>query len=112
MRVPELPSKEEQERHNPTHIPYAPWCDGCAIGLWQGEAHRRRQGEVLSPNPVLDMDYCFLALEDGDAETATILVIQDSVSSYTGAARAPAKGPTPRAVAFPRIYLDELGYPR
>eukprot|EP00959_Pyramimonas_sp_CCMP1952_P444127 9298285-Pyramimonas_sp.AAC.2 len=46
------------------------------------------------------MDYCFLALEDGHAETAAILVMQGSASSSTGAAQVPAKGPTPYAVAF------------
>eukprot|EP00959_Pyramimonas_sp_CCMP1952_P444126 9298285-Pyramimonas_sp.AAC.1 len=42
MRAPGLPSKEEQEKHNLTHIPYAPRCDSCVIGRRQEEAHRRR----------------------------------------------------------------------
>ncbi len=41
--------------------------------------------------PVLAMDYCLLAVDEKDSETATTLVIRDDLSSYTGAAVVPEK---------------------
>ncbi len=58
------------------------------------------------------MDYCFLAVDERDAETATRLVIRDEVSSYTGAAVVPEKGPSPYAAACLERYFDEVGYRR
>ena len=39
-------------------------------------------------------------------------MIRDEVSSYTGAAVVPEKGPSPYAVAFLEKFLDEVCYPR
>ena len=58
------------------------------------------------------MDYCFLGIDEKDSETATVLVIQDSVSSYMGAAQVTAKGPSSYTIAFVSSFIDEVGYPR
>ncbi len=35
-KVEELPSKEEVEAHNASHVPYRSWCPHCANGATQG----------------------------------------------------------------------------
>ena len=105
------PSGGEQLRHSLTHLPYAAWCESCVTGRGQEEQHRKRH-PTLKHTPTLAMDYCFLAIDEKDAETATALVIKDEISSYTGAAVVTAKGPTPYSVSFLESFFDEVGYPR
>ena len=45
VKVPMLPSARQQELHNITHHPFAPWCEACLVG-------RSRQ----SPHPKADAD--------------------------------------------------------
>ena len=106
--TPKLPSEEERARHCLTHLPYASWCEACVTGRGQEEQHRRKNSHAR-PMPVLAMDYCFLAVDEKDSETATTLVIRDEVSSYTSAAVVSVKGPTPYAVAFLERSFDEVG---
>ena len=44
---PRLPSRQEVQEHELTHIPYRSWCAHCVRGAGRSDAHRRRprQGE-------------------------------------------------------------------
>ncbi len=74
LTVPKLPSPEEQARRALTHLPYTAWCESCVTGRGQEEQHRKQHG-LAKVTPVLAMDYCFLAVGEKDAETATTLVM-------------------------------------
>ena len=39
VKNPKLPSAEEVEIHNRTHIPYRSWCKWCVAGRGRGDQH-------------------------------------------------------------------------
>ena len=39
---PRLPSRQEVQEHELTHIPYRSWCVHCVRGAGRSDAHRRR----------------------------------------------------------------------
>ena len=56
-----MPSKEEREAHNITHLPFRPWCEFCVRGRGRDRYHRRVGGEAAEQElPKISVDYGFL----------------------------------------------------
>ena len=43
---PNVPSKEEYDRHQLTHIPYRSWCPHCIRGRGKNAAHKKLDKEI------------------------------------------------------------------
>ena len=58
---PRAPSKEEQERHAVSHLPYAPWCESCIAGRARNGPHQKAGDEVKAEEevPVIQLDYAY-----------------------------------------------------
>ena len=58
-RDPRLPTPEQIEEHNCTHLPFRDWCSFCIMGRGRGQQHKRSQGHESSV-PVVGVDYFFI----------------------------------------------------
>ena len=104
---PKLPSAEEVEAHNLTHLPYRSWCPHCVRGKGKTMDHRRASREKIVRE--LHVDYCFMSAR-GDESTKCIVVAKDYDSKSVMASVVPVKGssrefPARRIIAF----IRELG---
>ena len=59
-RDPKLPTAEQIEEHNCTHLPFRDWCSFCIMGRGRGNQHKRNQGHESSV-PVVGLDYFFIS---------------------------------------------------
>ena len=104
---PKLPSAEEVETHNLTHLPYRSWCPHCVRGKGKTMDHRRAGRPKMIPE--LHVDYCFMGSK-GDATARCIVVTKDYEHKCVMASVVPIKGssheiPAKRSGAF----IRELG---
>ena len=53
LPVPKLPSKMEQEMHNLTHIPFAPWCQ-CCVATRAKEDARKEDERMKEETPKIE----------------------------------------------------------
>ena len=85
---PQLPSREEVEEHNLTHLPFRNWCAHCVRGTGRSADHRVREREDGLPE--VHMDYCFLGTEGESTET--VLVLRERPHRMTMSTIVPMKG--------------------
>ena len=60
---PRLPSRQEVQEHELTHIPYRSWCVHCARGAGRSDAHRRRARQYEEREQHMttwSIDYAFM----------------------------------------------------
>ena len=70
-----IPSPEEVDRHNMTHLPFRNWCPHCMRGRGKEAPHHRSkegQGEL----PEVSLDFCCPSRECGNG-ALTILVAKE-----------------------------------
>lgn len=92
---PEMPSKEEVERHNLTHANYQSWCKHCQAGFAARDKHvskdKKKKGkrkltkhgyvDVPDTEPLQDgvtkfsIDYVYLNSDDGEVAPATMVMV-------------------------------------
>ena len=128
---PCMPTKEEVEIHNATHVPFRNWCVFCVKGKAKSDPHFEKDTRESEGN-VVSIDYAFLGTkedevqgaddeEDGDADdegddgptNLKILVLRDRRTKYITSSVVPRKGDHPYAVH--RVGQDIsniLGYKR
>ena len=79
---PKLPTKEEVERHQATHTPYAPWCKHCVTARAVRRRHPHRgRGAVIVPDvdsdttgPIkVSLDYMHLHERNGRGPGGVLL---------------------------------------
>ena len=98
---PRLPTQQEVDEHNLTHLPYRSWCPYCVGGKGKMAAHFKQiRADGL---PEIHLDYCFMAT-DG-SPLATILVAKEKFSKMSMSSVVPMKGgsvefPVRRVLAF------------
>ena len=61
---PKLPTQEERDIHNLTHVPYAAWCEDCVRAPDKEGIHVEQESVVDSLQPIIQFDYFFLSGED------------------------------------------------
>ena len=71
VRAPRVPTQEERDAHEATHIPHEEWCEVCVAGRGRNKAHRRKKE---APGSSSDADSPGASAEEDD----------------------PVKGPVPR----------------
>ena len=68
LKVP--PSKEGQQLHNLSHLPYAPWCASCVCFRARADKQQRSDGARRA------------SVVEKDVDTMTCLVMFDSTTGY------------------------------
>ena len=71
MQDPKLPSKEEVEEHELTHLPYRSWCRHCVRGRGKEMPHKKTTEEPLQHE--FHFDWAFPGDEGGE-DTLKVLV--------------------------------------
>ena len=109
MLNPKLPSKEEVEIHEMTHLPFRNWCAFCVKGCsYEGGHFRAERDERAIPE--VHVDFCFLGSEVGKEKLTTVVAKErDSgmiMSSVIPTKASEGKFAASRVAAFCR----ELGF--
>ena len=91
QRSPVLPSREEVEEHNRTHLPYRSWCAHCVRGWGESRSHRNLKAASERSVPHVVMDYCFMG-QEGEETTMPILAIKDTKTRRLFSIPVPCKG--------------------
>ena len=64
-KLESLPSKEEVEAHNASHVPYRSWCPHCVKGKAKAGFHKKQDSSSHTV-PTISMDYFyFVKPEEG-----------------------------------------------
>ena len=106
LRDPGMPSKQEREEHELTHLPFRPWCAACIRGRAKDKMSLRLPEAYSQCRvPRVRMDYCYLTDKSGEeegeegkgdeesaGESATVLVVQESVCRSVWAYMVDRKG--------------------
>ena len=115
--VPCMPTHEEVEAHNATHVPFRSWCAFCVAGKAKANPHFKGSNKVVQGENVVSLDYAFIGDRpptadgdsDADSETETggyrdsqgnlkVLVSRDRKRGYVCANVVPSKGDHPYVV--------------
>ena len=106
---PKLPTKEEVDTHNITHIPPRCWCSHCIRGRGVSDPHKRVVDERLFPR--ISFDYFFMGQHDAE-DTLPLIAIKDSESRAVFSHALEAKGVNDYAIAQCCADVTSLGYRR
>ncbi len=133
---PCMPTEEEVEKHNATHIPFRSWCPYCVAGKAKCNPHFKKDGDRPSSVNVVSLDYAFIGdksvveqeeeekdeEEEGEVEedesggeksNLTVLAMRDRKHGYVCASVVPRKGDHPYTVHRVGYDLSNiLGYKR
>ena len=86
QRSPVLPSAEEIETHNATHLPRRSWCKACIAGSRVSPPHCRVAADEHLV-PTISLDECVLKRKTGRGQPCTaVVVIRDSRTLAVAAA--------------------------
>ena len=91
LKSPVLPSKEEVEEHNRTHLPYRSWCAHCVRGWGESRSHRTLKAAAERTLPHVVIDYCFMGKE-GEETTMPKLAVKDTSTRRLFSIPVPCKG--------------------
>ena len=107
MKDPIMPSEDEIEEHNLTHLPYRSWCVHCVRGRGEATPHRMMERDEDAV-PELHLDYCFLGKKHEEAQP--VLVARDRDTRMTLSFLVRSKGVSDD-LACNRIlaFLKEIG---
>jgi len=109
MINPRLPSREDVEIHEMTHLPFRNWCPHRIKGRGI-EASHKRAGRDKDALPELHVDFCFMGSEVGEGNL-TIVVARERDSRMTLSEVVPVKGSTGKfAASRVAAFIRELGY--
>ena len=98
LPAPQLPSKAMIDRHNLTHIPYAPWCEHCVSARRNNTAHKQKFCAAYRRSiPLLVMDYGF-ARDGRNKDLTTTLIAKVYPCRKPLAMVADTKGRDPLAI--------------
>ena len=64
--VPCMPTQEEVDAHNATHVPFRSWCPFCVAGKAKANPHFKKDSERAKIENTVSLDYAFI----GDAAQA------------------------------------------
>ena len=113
LTYPSMPSRQEVQEHNITHLPFRSWCPFCVAGKATCAPHRRGVGHNDDAVPLVAFDDCFMGERDeNETDNITIMVGRDRKSRCYATIPVPQKGIDPMQYAVRRglKFLDFLGY--
>ena len=75
--VPCMPTQQEVEIHNATHVPFRSWCPYCVAGKAKANPHFRKASDRVQSENIVSLDYAFIgdrkdADSDADDETEEV----------------------------------------
>ena len=92
QKLKELPSSEEVEVHNLSHVPYRSWCPHCVKGKGVASKHVK-QDSSRNEVPTISMDYFyFIKGESKDERGPPSIVIIDDKTGMVKSAVLKQKG--------------------
>ena len=106
MQDPRMPSVEEVEEHEKTHLPYRSWCKHCVAG--RGTEHPCRKGEGGGEVPEFLLDWAFPGEEEA-GKTLTMLVARMGDIRMTLSTLAPSKSSGEFVANRVLAFLKECG---
>ena len=85
LKVP--PSEEEQQLHNLSHLPYAPWCASCVCFRARADKQQRSDGARRAGVATISFDFCYTksvpeSMDEKQVDTMVGLVMCDSATGY------------------------------
>jgi len=108
--TPRLPSRQEVDAHEMTHLPYRNWCPHCVMGRGVEAPHKRVERDVGAV-PEVHVDFCFPGSVVGAGESLTVVVARDRDSRMMLSEVIPTKGSTGKFAASRVVcFIRELGY--
>ena len=110
VRDIKVPSQEEVDKHNLTHLPFRNWCSHCMKGRGK-EAPRYWSKEGQGELPEVSLDFCFPSREGGNG-ALIILVAKERRSKMTLSLVVPSKSTGAFAACRVWAFLREIGCER
>ena len=95
-RDPGMPTEQELEEHNATHLPHRPWCPVCTKARGKEDAHKKVQ--VKGDKPIISMDYKTFGESPSEDDKLTMIVLKDETTGCVAAHVCQSKGSTDRWV--------------
>ncbi|CAE8582737.1 unnamed protein product [Polarella glacialis] len=87
-----LPSPQERQQHDKTHLPYQGWCPTCVASRAADDPHRRQNPAEEDSVPVVECDYGYIQTGQPDDTAVPVFVAKAKHGGYGFAAVSPAKG--------------------
>jgi hypothetical protein len=106
MADPKLPSREDVEEHDKTHLPYRNWCRHCIRGKGQETPHKA--GTQTPSIPEFHIDFLFMGTEDAK-KTVTILIVKERLTKAVMGTVLPAKTRGEFAARRTVAFMREMG---
>ena len=84
LKSPKGPTKQEEEDHAATHMPFKAWCRHCVRGRGRNCHHRSQESERKKTEGrrvhKIAMDYFFLTEEEKEAGTNPFIVMVEETT--------------------------------
>ena len=64
---PCMPTQDEVDRHNATHVRFRSWCPFCVAGKAKANPHFKRDSDKVLSENVVSLDYAFIGDREADA---------------------------------------------
>ena len=96
MMDPKLPTQDEIEEHNLTHLPFRNWCRHCIKGRGREMPHMTIKDVDEKKQHEFHMDFCFLGAEHEPGEALTVLIAKERATTMAMA----TVGPSTSAMRF------------
>ncbi|CAE8679812.1 unnamed protein product [Polarella glacialis] len=87
-----LPSPQERQQHDKTHLPYQGWCPTCVASRAADDPRRRQKAVEEDSVPVVECDYGYIQTGQPDDTAIPVFVAKAKHGGYGFAAVSPAKG--------------------
>ena len=87
-----MPTEQELEEHNATHLPHRSWCPVCTKARGKEDAHKKAQ--VKGEKPIVSMDYKTFGENPGEDDKMTMVVMKDEMTGCVAAHVCQTKGAT------------------
>ena len=109
-KLESLPSKEEVETHNASHVPYRSWCPHCVNGKGKAGFHMKQDASQHTV-PTISMDYFyFVKPEEGVERGPPSIVLVDDKSGMLKSSVLKQKGVEEWSIKVVKKYVESLGY--
>ena len=80
------PTESERRRHEPSHLPYVPWCTICCRARTTDDAHHVvTHEESVDSLPKIVCDYAEIKMKGDTTHMRVLLLVVDSSTRYLGA---------------------------
>ena len=101
VKDPLMPSKQEVDEHQLTHLPYRNWCRHCVRGRGKQTPHQASKGSTGLPE--ISFDFCFVGEEGEPVKTVAILCARDRHTKMLMASVTPTKSSTGSGKPLQRV---------